>query len=85
MSVCVSHTSSTLYVAVLPGAVCPKVEVLWCSLLLTDIITFSYVQRHCVLIVYPVGLVMEQQHLGERELCLETLACYVQTQCPDSV
>ena len=61
-----SVTSSTLDSAVLPAAVCPDVEMLWFLLLLIAHV-LSCVQRHCVLIVDPIALVMKEQHLGPRQ------------------
>lgn len=63
MFVCVCVTSSTLDGAVLPAAVSPDVEILLLPLLLAAAV-LRRVQRHRVLVVDPVALVVEQQDLG---------------------
>lgn len=56
-------TSSTLNAAALPAAVSPQVQVLRLFMRLTAAL-LRLVQRHSVLIVDPIRLVMEQENLG---------------------
>lgn len=57
-----SLTSSALDSTVLPAAVSPDVEILWFFLLFAAPV-LGCVQRHCVLIVDFITLVMKEQHL----------------------
>jgi len=61
-------TSATLDGAVLPAAVGPDVEVLRVPLVLPPAPVPGHVDRHRVLVVDPVRLVVEQQHLEEGDM-----------------
>lgn len=58
-----ARTSSTVHTAVLPAAMSPQVEVFRFFRSL-DAALLRLVQRHCVLVVDTICLIVEQENLG---------------------